>query len=130
MGMPTSQSFRIDHLPLTDARWDDRFDQNGIDRDHAKVYVGSFKHAMFLTRYTFGPAGGQGDQEWRSNDWFFIPARDNELIDGLTIPGETTSPTKVPDGNKTRLNLADFDYGDAASTPHHMHENGNVCKDT
>ncbi|KAL8926571.1 MAG: hypothetical protein Q9208_002898 [Pyrenodesmia sp. 3 TL-2023] len=108
MGMPTRQSFRIDRLPLTDARWDDRFDQNGIDRDHAKVYVGSFKHAMFLTRYTFA-LGGQGDKEWRSNDWFFIPMRDNELIDGLTIP--------------------DFNYVDAASTPRHMHENGNICRD-
>lgn len=76
-------------LPLlTDDRWDDRLDQNGKDRDHAKVYVGSFKHAMFLTRYT--GSYGLDDKEWRSNDWYFIPVRDNELIDGLTLPGKTS----------------------------------------
>ncbi|KAI4170337.1 MAG: hypothetical protein LQ346_008874 [Caloplaca aetnensis] len=68
--------------------WDDRLDQNGKDRDHAKVYVGSFKHAMFLTRYT--GSYGLDDKEWRSNDWYFIPVRDNELIDGLTLPGKTS----------------------------------------
>ena len=69
-------------------RWDDRFDQNGKDRDHAKVYVGSFRHAMFLDRYTGLATLGADELEFRSNDWFFLPMWDNELIDGLTLPGK------------------------------------------
>ncbi|KAL8895253.1 MAG: hypothetical protein Q9207_008244, partial [Kuettlingeria erythrocarpa] len=69
--------------------WDDRFDPNGKDRDHSKMYVGSFKHAMFLTRFT--RLYGLDDLERRSNDWYFIPVRENEIIDGLTLRGETSS---------------------------------------
>ncbi|CAF9928297.1 MAG: hypothetical protein HETSPECPRED_006797 [Heterodermia speciosa] len=89
--------------------WDDRFDQNGKDRDHAKVYVGSFRHAMFLDRYTGLATLGADELEFRSNDWFFLPNFDNELIDGLTLP--------------------DFKYGDAASTPRHMHDEDRICMD-
>lgn len=72
---------------LRDGSWDDRFEQKGEDRDHPKVYVGSFKHAMFLTKYTGLGTLGADDLEFRSNDWFYLPNFANELIDGLTLPG-------------------------------------------
>ena len=43
---------------------------------------------MFLDRYTGLATLGADELEFRSNDWFFLPMWDNELIDGLTLPGK------------------------------------------
>lgn len=52
----------------------DKFDQNAKDRNHPKVYVGAYHHAMFTTRYTGNDnAGATPGEEFRSNDWFFLP---------------------------------------------------------
>lgn len=77
----------LQNLHTNKRSWDDRFEDKGEDRDHAKVYVGSFKHAMFLTKYTGLGTLGADDLEFRSNDWYYLPNFDNELIDGLTLPG-------------------------------------------
>ena len=44
---------------------------------------------MFLDKYTGLGTLGADELEFRSNDWFFLPNFDNELIDGLTLPGKT-----------------------------------------
>ncbi|KAG7001952.1 hypothetical protein G7Y79_00030g064850 [Physcia stellaris] len=95
--------------------WDDRFDQNAKDRDHAKVYVGSFHHAMFLDRYTTFGTLGADELEFRSDDWYYLPLWDNDLIDGLTLPDFTYK--------------GDLVGQEAASTPHHMHDSDKICND-
>ncbi|KAI9705030.1 MAG: hypothetical protein M1836_006812 [Candelina mexicana] len=51
-----------------------KFDQNQKDRNHAKVYVGAYHHAMFTTRKTSNDnAGSTPGDEFRSNDWYFLP---------------------------------------------------------
>lgn len=53
---------------------DDKMDQGAKERNHPKVYVGAFHHAMFTTRYTGNDnAGATPGEEFRSNDWFFLP---------------------------------------------------------
>lgn len=65
-------------------------DQDAKDRNHAKVYVGAFHHAMFTTRKTSNDnAGTLPGDEFRSNDWFLLPwdttVQDDSRIDRKII---------------------------------------------
>ncbi|KAF8466311.1 hypothetical protein BDZ91DRAFT_657955 [Kalaharituber pfeilii] len=55
--------------------WEDLMDQDAKYRNHPKVYVGVFSHAVFHTRKTnfdlWNPADQDG--EFRSNDWYLFP---------------------------------------------------------
>ena len=58
-------------MPFSDG---DKFDHGAKDRNHAKVYVGVYHHTMFTTRKTSNDnAGTTPGDEFRSNDWYFLP---------------------------------------------------------
>ncbi|KAI1407146.1 hypothetical protein F5Y13DRAFT_183622 [Hypoxylon sp. FL1857] len=66
--------------------FNDKTDQStdaGKDKDHAKVFVGAFYHAIFHTRKTSIDTADPIDKqaEFRSNDWFIWP------WDSLVQPG-------------------------------------------
>ena len=63
-------------------------DFNVRDRDHPKVFVGAFHHAMFLETYTALSTLGIDDDEFRSNDWYFMPVFPDALLDGLKLPSK------------------------------------------
>ncbi|KAF2758676.1 hypothetical protein EJ05DRAFT_361192 [Pseudovirgaria hyperparasitica] len=80
---------------------DDQFDQGAKDRDHAKVYVGSFRHAIFHTRKTTFDTLAVADQdEFRSWDWYYLPLElaKGDLIDPSWSYGDadTTPPSLRP----------------------------------
>lgn len=84
----------------------DKMDQGAKDRNHPKVYVGAYHHAMFTTRYTANDnAGSTPGEEFRSNDWFFLP-------------WDTTVQ------NDSRLNPS-WNWGAAWSSPGNM--KGSIC---
>ena len=67
---------------------EDQMDQGKSDRNHAKIYVGAFKHAMFDDRYTGDDALTAQTMEFRSNDWYYLPLWNEDLSDGSKLPGE------------------------------------------
>ncbi|KAI9774236.1 MAG: hypothetical protein M1839_001738 [Geoglossum umbratile] len=66
----------------------DHNDQDQRDRNHAKIYVGAFYHAIFDTRYTGIdiPNPAVPTTEFRSNDWWLLPD------DSLVVPGSRIKP--------------------------------------
>lgn len=57
-----------------------------LQRPQGLVYVGAYRHALFTTRYTGNAAAGSTPgQEFRSNDWYFLPwestVQDDSRID-------------------------------------------------
>ncbi|KAI9868481.1 MAG: hypothetical protein M1813_005925 [Trichoglossum hirsutum] len=56
-------------------RNDDLKDQAQKSRNHAKIYVGAFYHAIFDDRYTAIDTANPANKpaEFRSNDWYLLP---------------------------------------------------------
>lgn len=97
---------------FNDDNWNE---QDGKDKDHAKIYVGWGKHAMFSTRNTgWNDAVSQGcGREFRSRDWWYSPTRD------YLIPSGADSDM----GQE----LSNFNWGSADSIPFIVEER--VCKE-
>lgn len=64
-------------------------DDSGKYRKHPKVYAGFFKHANFFNKKTNINIMGADQDEFRSNDWFFLP-QEKDLVDGRVIPDDWT----------------------------------------
>ncbi|KAF2835784.1 hypothetical protein M501DRAFT_997443 [Patellaria atrata CBS 101060] len=84
--------------------WEDHLTQGKRNADHPKVYVGAFRHAMFTTRRTvIDTLASSEDDEFRSNDWVYLPGPSSDFIWGGNIKKEwnygTTAarPTTVHD---------------------------------
>ncbi|RPA72335.1 hypothetical protein BJ508DRAFT_419523 [Ascobolus immersus RN42] len=84
---------------------DNEGEQNGKNKDHAKIYIGWGKHAMFSDRNTgFNDKISQGCQrEFRSRDWWYNPKK----VD-LVLSGRNTTV-----GDK----IASVNWGKADSSP-------------
>ncbi|KAI9652056.1 MAG: hypothetical protein M1831_007248 [Alyxoria varia] len=75
-----------------------RTDGQGLE--HPKVYVGFFKHAMFFDKKTSLTVGGAPQDEYRSDDWYYM----GKLGKGDFVPDQTLEAYKG-------------DYGAATSDP-------------
>lgn len=58
---------------------DDRDDSGvaGQYKNHPKVYAGFFKHANFFEKKTNINVQGVDEDEFRSNDWVYMPVMDD-----------------------------------------------------
>ncbi|KAL9949944.1 hypothetical protein ACHAP6_000693 [Verticillium nonalfalfae] len=78
----------------------DLFDQGAKDRNHAKVYQGFYYHATFSTRKTSLNTCANTRDEFRSNDWYFLPdgtwLHNGDLIqDGWDYGSADTNPSSL-----------------------------------
>jgi hypothetical protein len=71
----------------SDEHEDLRSERRGRYRKHPKVYVGLFKHPMFAQRRTWLRTATATADEYRSNDWWRMPVRD-DMRRGDDIAGE------------------------------------------
>ncbi|KAF3063759.1 hypothetical protein GL218_02486 [Daldinia childiae] len=85
----------------------DKSTNGAKNRDHAKVYVGAFYHAIFDTRKTSIDTADPADKqaEFRSNDWFIWPwdslVQSGSLIHSDWVWGKAdTNPPTLSNSNK------------------------------
>ncbi|KAI5804765.1 hypothetical protein DFH27DRAFT_590732 [Peziza echinospora] len=78
--------------------------QGARDRDHPKVYIGAFRHAIFHTRKTtFDTMATADKDEFRSNDWMFLPTQQWLQLGNVVKPEWTwgkadTNPATLRNG--------------------------------
>ncbi|KAM7211775.1 hypothetical protein V8F06_012842 [Rhypophila decipiens] len=87
------------------------FESNGKNKDHAKVYVGWCKHAMFFEKRTKDSTivACLDDTEMRSDDWYFVADQKSTLVSAM--PGSDYF-------NRFRAN----DWGNAWSKPDRVYD--------
>ncbi len=75
-----------DSIPQTvdPSNW---FESGGKNKDHAKVYVGWCKHAMFFEKYTKYSTAVSciNDSEMRSDDWYFVADQRESLPNSCLV---------------------------------------------